>query len=87
MNAKIAQNAFGTLVTSLRLWIVVDFLSNSVYAEPAQVRLPCIQIPPHTSVTQLGSYQYYSMFNEAVQALLMFFLQKSFQICEMGAGD
>ena len=75
MNAKIAQNASGTLVTSLRLWIGVDFPSNSVYAEPVQVRLPCIPIPPHKSVTQLGNCQYYSMFNEAVQALLIVFLQ------------
>ena len=76
----------GNLVSSLRLWMDVDFLSRSVYAEPVQVRLPCIQIPPHNSVKQLGSCQYYSMFEEALQALLMFFLQ-SFQICETGSGE
>ena len=81
MNTKIAQNAYGILVTSLRLWIGVDFLSNSIYAEPVQVRSPCIQIPPHTSVTQLGNCLYYSMFKGVAQALLMFFLY-SFQICE-----
>ena len=86
MNAKISQNASSNLVTSLRLWSVVDFLSNSVYAEPVQVRLPCIQIPPHNSVKQLGSCQYYSMFKEALQALLMYFLQ-NFQICEIGIGE
>src|SRR5215207_2630293 len=81
MNAKISQNASSNPVTSLRLWSVVDFLSNSVYAEPVQVRSPCIQIPPHNSVKQLGSCQYYSMFEEALQVLSRVFLQ-SFQNCE-----
>ena len=67
MNAKIAQNASSSLVTSLRLLFGVDFLSRFVYAEPVQIRLPCLQIPPHKSVTQLGSCQYYSMFNGVVQ--------------------
>jgi len=83
MNAKISQNAASNLETSLRLWSDVDFLSRSVYAEPVQVRSPCIQIPPHKSVQQVGSCQYYSMFKEVVQAVLMLFLQ-SFQICEIG---
>ena len=86
MNANVSQNASGTLEMSLRLWLGVDFLSSSVYAEPVQVRSPCIPIPPHESVTQLGSYSYYSMFKGAVQALLMFFLH-NFQNCEMGTAE